>query len=449
MRLKSGSETHPYADLYPRMTAERFAELVTSMRTRGFDAREPVVRVVTKVRPPSGKGWIEKKLVVDGRHREDAGIEAGVRIVYSDHRYDEATDHAEGLGDLLTYVRTKNARRDLTDEQRVLIAAKIADLPRGRPANTPPPMQAKGKTSKAKTENPPRGGFPAPSSAAPAKKVTQAEAAKMMHVSERSVQRAKVVIDNAVPEIREAVESGRLPVAPAAAIAALPKPQQREIAKRPEFKSGKPIRPGWAGAMVKQQRRAEQAAEIAGKPAPPPTGPFPVIIYDHPWKYESRRDDPSQRGQVDYAEMTIEEGCALPVPQLAEKDCALWFWITNPFFLQAAHLPFFEAWGFTARAIVTWDKVNPSPGNTLFNVTEHVILATRGDPPITVVNETTIMREKRREHSRKPEAFYELVAAVTKGHVLEMFSRTPRDGYAQWGAEVGRFEQEPQKRLLG
>ena len=42
----------------------------------------------------------------------------------------------------------------------------------------------------------------------------------------------------------------------------------------------------------------------------------------------------------------------------------------------------------------------------------------------------------RAEHSRKPDAFYDLVEQVSPGPYLEMFSRRSRLGWDTWGNEA-------------
>ena len=98
-----------------------------------------------------------------------------------------------------------------------------------------------------------------------------------------------------------------------------------------------------------------------------------------------------------------------------------------------------DAWGFTAKTILTWDKQKLGLGDWLRNITEHCIMAVRGRPVVTLTNQTTLISEARREHSRKPEAFYRLVEALCHGTKLEMFAREPRDGWTRWGAESEKF----------
>jgi N6-adenosine-specific RNA methylase IME4 len=45
----------------------------------------------------------------------------------------------------------------------------------------------------------------------------------------------------------------------------------------------------------------------------------------------------------------------------------------------------------------------------------------------------------RREHSRKPDAFYEMIARVTRGRRADWFARSPRDGFEVIGNEVEKF----------
>ena len=52
---------------------------------------------------------------------------------------------------------------------------------------------------------------------------------------------------------------------------------------------------------------------------------------------------------------------------------------------------------------------------------------------------STCFMGKRREHSRKPDAFYDLVQRVSPGPHIDMFSREERDGFDQWGNETGRY----------
>lgn len=184
--------------------------------------------------------------------------------------------------------------------------------------------------------------------------------------------------------------------------------------------------------------RTELAADLEAKPLPAPEGPYDVIALDPPWAYDARAEDVTHRAANPYPPMTIEQLCQLPVAQLAEPNATIWLWTTNAFMREAYAC--LDAWGFAAKTILTWDKVIMGTGDWLRGRTEHCILAVRGRPLVRLTNQTTLISEQRREHSRKPEAFYALVEQLCPGTRLEMFSRTPRPGWVAWGAEPGRFQ---------
>ena len=51
-----------------------------------------------------------------------------------------------------------------------------------------------------------------------------------------------------------------------------------------------------------------------------------------------------------------------------------------------------------------------------------------------------IISEPRREHSRKPEAFYELIDKNFVGRKLDYFSRQVRPGWEVMGNDVNKFD---------
>jgi N6-adenosine-specific RNA methylase IME4 len=117
----------------------------------------------------------------------------------------------------------------------------------------------------------------------------------------------------------------------------------------------------------------------------------------------------------------------------------VWLWTTNGFLLEAGDIAR-EHWGLTYRQIVTWDKSHVGTGRYLQNVTEQVLVFTRGKPVNRFEGHTNILREPPRpDHSRKPEEFYALVEATCPGSRLELFSRQQRPGWTCWGVEADRF----------
>lgn len=84
----------------------------------------------------------------------------------------------------------------------------------------------------AKIANLPHGGDRVSEQAASLPVATQAHAAELLNVSERSVRSARRVVEEGAPELIEAVQRGQVSVSAAADVAELPPDEQREIVAR-------------------------------------------------------------------------------------------------------------------------------------------------------------------------------------------------------------------------
>jgi N6-adenosine-specific RNA methylase IME4 len=180
--------------------------------------------------------------------------------------------------------------------------------------------------------------------------------------------------------------------------------------------------------LCRDEKRA-LAKALRENPLPPPNGRYPVIVLDPPWPLTG----------VPYPTMPLEEIGALPLPDLLTEDAVVWLWTTNGFLEHAIAIAT-ERWGLLKRQIVIWDKERPGrPTPWLTGQTEPCLLLTRGHPLFEAGGLTNLIRERAREHSRKPEAFYALVERTCPGAKLEMFARERREGFEPWGAEVDFF----------
>jgi N6-adenosine-specific RNA methylase IME4 len=89
--------------------------------------------------------------------------------------------------------------------------------------------------------------------------------------------------------------------------------------------------------------------------------------------------------------------------------------------------------------MITWGKQRCGTGSWLRGQTEHCLLFSRGKPVLTLTTQSTLLLAPGREHSRKPDEFYALVASLCPGRRLELFARERRRGWTSWGAETDRF----------
>lgn len=180
-------------------------------------------------------------------------------------------------------------------------------------------------------------------------------------------------------------------------------------------------------------------------------GHYQCIVIDPPWFYRLRSKDKTHRNRIPYQPMRTEEILALPIPELCGSNgCILWLWFTNNHMVEAAQC--LQTWGFELKTILTWEKVTKDNtkthlgvGHWLRNSTEHCALAVRGNVKAfagrTLTNQSSILHSPRREHSRKPEQFFELVEKLCPDMTkLEMFARSSRVSWDCWGDEALKFD---------
>lgn len=380
---------HPAANAFPLLTADEAAALAYDIRRHGL--RKPITLVERDGR----------SFVLDGRNRYRACLAVGVRPYFDTYSGD----------DPVSFVISQNLmRRHLTESQRALAAAQLANLQPGANQHVVASNEA----------------------------TTQAEAAAALHVSRSSVQRARRVLEQGTEGLVDAVRRGDVDVGFAAQFSKRPADEQDAFVER-VIDALKTKRTVNAKQVARTLQRELVADQIRREPAPLPTGPFRVIAADPCWRYDVRDEDGTHRGNVDYPTMTPQEIAALPVLERAHTDAVLWLWITNAMLIDGAHLPILDAWGFVGKTILTWEKDRMGLGNYLRNITEHCIVAVRGAPTLMLTNETTMIHAARREHSRKPDEFYALVERLCPGSKLELFAREQRDGWRTWGAEETKF----------
>ena len=144
-----------------------------------------------------------------------------------------------------------------------------------------------------------------------------------------------------------------------------------------------------------------------------------------------------------YPTMGIDELCALPVPELAAKDCALFLWVTFPLLQEA--WPLMDAWGFCYKSVAfVWVKLNRK-APTLFtgmgywtrSNAEICLLATKGKPKRQSAGVHQFLISPIEQHSKKPDAAREKIVALM-GDLprIELFARQKTPGWDIWGNEL-------------
>ena len=83
---------------------------------------------------------------------------------------------------------------------------------------------------------------------------------------------------------------------------------------------------------------------------------YSVIYADPPWRYKVySKKGLGRSAESHYPTMSLEDIKALPIGELAAKDCALFMWITFPCMQEAFQV--LEAWGFEYKTTAfVWIK---------------------------------------------------------------------------------------------
>lgn len=387
MKLKAAGpkwDFHPYANLFPLMEGDEFDRLVSDIGDNGLI--HPIV--------------IHEGKILDGRNRYRA-----CQIL----QLTPQTVAAYSGDSPLEYVLSANLqRRHLNETQLGIVAARLANLKHG------------GDRSKQ-------------AATLPVAVVTQANAAEMLHVSERTVRDARKVLDKATPALLARAESGEVAVSVVAKLVDLPASAQNELASQAteaELRNA-------GKAARRDQREIEQAEATEAASIALGSKLYGVIYADPPWRFapRSRKTGLDRAADNHYQTMTTEAICALEIP--AADDAALFLWATMPMLPQAFDV--MTAWGFDYKSGFVWVKEKIGTGYWARNKHELLLIGTRGHIPAPAPGtqfESVIIHATDR-HSAKPAVFAEMIEEMfPTAQLLEMFAREPRAGWDSWGNEL-------------
>lgn len=147
---------------------------------------------------------------------------------------------------------------------------------------------------------------------------------------------------------------------------------------------------------------------------------------------------PNQVGS-DYPTMTEDELMAEKsrIAKWADEDCHLYLWTTHE------QLPFafrlVEHWGFRYECLLTWLKNRAITPYSWMYSTEHVLFCRKRSLKLLKRGERLDFHANVREHSRKPEEFYDLVRRVSPELRLDVYARERRPGFDHYGNEPNKF----------
>lgn len=383
-------QAHPAAEILPLMEGADLQALAADIRANGL--REPI--------------WLYemergKRVVLDGRNRLRACVLAGVDPSFRVYEGD----------DPVAFVVSHNVpRRHLSVAQKAACAAEMLPLYEAE-ART---RQRHGATAPGRTlpES-----FPGAFDARDA-------AASQFHVNPHYVSDAKR-IKEASPGLHELLRQDKITVPAAIKLASLPEDLRDRAVGH--------VGAGLSGAEAYRKAKAET---IAAAEMERPSGKYRVIYADPPWSYGNSMPPGTGVPTDHYPAMELEEICALPVRDLALDDAVLFLWTTSPHLKESFRV--IDAWGFTYKTSFVWDKILHNMGH--YNSVRHefLLVCTRGtcQPDVRKLFDS-VHAEERREHSRKPDHFYEVIETIyPTGARVELFARREREGWSRWGYEA-------------
>ena len=161
---------------------------------------------------------------------------------------------------------------------------------------------------------------------------------------------------------------------------------------------------------------------------------YDIIYADPPWKYRHCASN-SRRIENQYPTMSLEEIKNMEIP--AKEDCLLYLWTTAPKLGEAVEV--IKAWGFDYRTCMIWDKDVIGMGYWFRGQHELLLVAVKGNfsPPKPSYRVSSILKEKRGQHSKKPDVIRNWINSwYPDKSKIELFARQRFQGWDTWGNEV-------------
>jgi len=369
-----------FKQLIPPLTSEEYKQLEANCIEEGI--REKIL--------------VWNEYIIDGHNRYEIAQNNNLEFKTESKSFNSEDEVKEWM------ILNQFGRRNLSNYQRSVLALQLEDV-----------FRAKAKKNQgARTDI---------LAKLPKSKIidTRKELSKVAQVGERTLGMVKTIQEKAPEEIKAKLSTGEVSINAA----------YKEIKKKEKKEErDKKIE------EVKQKIENENLASIDKK--------YHVIAIDPPWAYNEKGgfssddyDAQNNRGAVDYPTMTVEQIKNINIP--SADDSVMFLWTTHAFLKDSFDI--LKHWGFDYKATIVWDKVKMGMGRNIRMQVEFCLLGVKGKPIIQGSSERDIITEPRREHSRKPEAFYEMVDRMCIGNKLDYFSRQNRENWEHYGAEQGQF----------
>ena len=368
-----------FKNLIPPLTQEEFRQLEQNIIAEGI--RENILT------------W--QGIIIDGHNRYKIATKWGLEYETTSKHFKDEEAVKEWM------ILNQFGRRNLSNYQRSVLALQLEEV----------------FTKKAK-ENQIRKPNSVMQNSAEQKIDTRKELSKVASVSHDTITRVKKIEEKADEETKAKLRTGEISIN-----------QVYTDIKKQE----------------KKEERIEliqmQIKDIEEGKLPELEGLFNVVSVDPPWPYEGENknltsyDSNGRRVANPYPEMSIEKIKAIEMPLM--NDSVVFLWTTHKFLPDAFSI--LKEWGLDYKATLVWNKEKIGMGAWFRMQCEFCLVGIKGKPFFDNSTYRDIINEPRRQHSRKPDSFFDMVVDVTEGRRLEYFSREKREGWEVFGNDINKF----------
>jgi N6-adenosine-specific RNA methylase IME4 len=371
-------------NIFPEMMVEDYSRLKADLHQNGFDPKQPI--------------YTYEGEILDGWNRFRVCTELNIIPVFR--------EFAGNDNDAIMFVMRTNKRRNLTSSQWAAIAVEAEEMVESiREAVEKERREKQAETQSITMKKEPMCQLIDRQVNQPER--TTQKLATTFNTNRTYISEAQKLKETK-PLIFEQVKSGEKTLTEVK--------KDEKIQQRKEY--------------IQEQKQAIENGSIEL-----PKGVFEVVAIDPPWNYGREYDPDSSRVANPYPEMSQSELLELKPP--FADDCVVFLWTTHAFLFDAKEL--MNKWGFTYKANLVWDKEHIGMGAWFRMQCEFCLVGIKGKPIWNNTKWRDIIREPRREHSRKPEIFYEMVNEITVGRKLDYFSRGKRNGWEVFGNDTAKF----------
>lgn len=382
-------EKHKF-NIFPEMLTEDKQRLISDLQANGYDKKQPI--------------YTYHGEILDGWNRYNACKELSITPVY--------TEFTGSDTEAINFVMRTNKRRNLNSSQWATIAVEAEDILGAIRAAVEVDRRAKiahvQTVNNSKSNN-----FQTTQLIAPSENENKEQNETRQIIAEtfntnRTYVSQAAKLKETNPEAFEQVKSG--------------------LKTLTEIKKDEKI----------QQRTdliEKQKQDILNNKLPELSGLYDIISVDPPWNYGREYDPETSRVANPYPEMTIDEIKNINLP--FTENAIIFLWTTQKFLPESFEI--LKHWGFEYKATIVWNKEKIGMGAWFRMQCEFCLFAVKGKPFWNNTTERDIITEGRREHSRKPDVFFEMVNKICVGRKLEYFAREKRVGWDIFGNDTEKF----------